>query len=105
MSERKVNGKREPHQKKQAVPGRQSRRDQPELYTEKKRRANFVITPFAKNSLNEWAKECNLSMSEYLERLLCWLADPTAQESFAHAHKFIVEADPLKGKKEGKNKP
>ena len=100
MAKRKqVRAKREPHQKKQVVLKQQSRRNQPELYAEKKTKANFSITLFARNSLNDRARESGLSMSEYLERLLRWVADPAAQEDFAQAHKFIIESDPLKGQR------
>jgi hypothetical protein len=80
---------REPHQKKCSSKGKKSLRNVPELYAQTKISANFTLTPFAKSSLNEHAKEYGLSMSEFLERLIRWIVNPAHSGQSAHAHEFI----------------
>lgn len=87
----KAKTNREPHHKKLGKKGLKSSRNQPELYPEKKSNSTFTLTPFAKNRLNECAKEIGLSMSEFLERLLRWTADPMSEDAFANAQEFISQ--------------
>jgi hypothetical protein len=86
---------REIHQKKLSTKGRKSLRGQPELYSETKTTANFTLTPFAKHCLNQQARRAGLSMSEFLERLIRWSANPANAKQSAHAYKFIAETPPM----------
>lgn len=57
------------HRKKKTQKGRKSMRGVPEYYDQPKAQANYVITPKAKEGIEELSRERDISCSELIERI------------------------------------